>query len=235
MKQFVKLHLPSSKFYTIIHYCSYNLFILFMPIYFFLFRVLSTLTVACISSLIWAEPNSCFNVAFVEAYSIFCLTGALSGDQLNSNHSWPREFFESNLKKMNNFFLMRYVLLRFLRLTFEWCPVSESFGQQNQVSIRNAVTPQMDLWRDFDSLCTLYRVLHRKRILIISSLPWHCLPPEQSSFLLSKQKYSNHCVHRECISRDIFYHVPPGLGINSPTKCFLSAITCLSSNKICGE
>lgn len=112
MKQFEKLHLPSSKFYAIIHYCttiyifvheSDWILMICQYIYIFLFRALRTLTVACISSLIWAEPNSCFNVAFVEAYNIFCLTGALSGDQLNSNHSWPREFFESNLKKMTIF------------------------------------------------------------------------------------------------------------------------------------
>lgn len=45
-----------------------------------------------------ADPNSVFNVAFVDAYNIFCLIVAESGIQLISNQANPNGVFASNLK-----------------------------------------------------------------------------------------------------------------------------------------
>jgi len=59
--------------------------------------MIHTGVVAWSSSLIWPLPNSCFSVAFVDAYNIFCRTAELSGDQLISNHSYPDVFLESSL------------------------------------------------------------------------------------------------------------------------------------------
>lgn len=44
-----------------------------------------------------AEPNSVFNVAFVDAYNIFCRIVAESGIQLINNHAYPSGVLASNL------------------------------------------------------------------------------------------------------------------------------------------
>lgn len=56
-----------------------------------------TFTLQKSSSFKCAEPNSVFKVALVDAYNIFCLTGAVSGDHVIKSHSCPRELVESNL------------------------------------------------------------------------------------------------------------------------------------------